>query len=333
MVLEEFDTDEKIDIVQNYIRTSLPKIVESIELRSGEKLEDFEKSYLFSDRHVSDTENFTFVHGERVVIKNISMHVKSEKVKTQNRFNLTTSETKFAQNNLIQTAVGLIFGEDQQLKISKENDKKHIEEATVINSKQRLLISIEKINNQYKTVRGLIEVIELFENNITIDVNDKGNLRARVQCVFCTKFLKVSKKQSSCTWVLSNLKRHIQNSCGATTNAETELDNHLVDRDMEAEPNVSKNNETKSSLLHLEIQPVMQNIDDLDNKSNDEFTSCVERLKTQLKLQRIKMINSVISNGETQKTCEIQINLRVSQIEVSEMVPDGNCLFSAISHQ
>lgn len=187
MVLADFDSDEKIDIVQNYIRSTLPQIVKSIEERSGQQLKDIEKTYLFSERHVSDPENFTFVHGERVVIKKISDHVKKEKSTQQNRFNVAKAEKRFKQSNSIQTTVGLIFSDKQLcLTLPTNSDKKHLDKA-VIDSKKRLLISIEKLNTKYKLVYGLSDVPELSEDNITIDVNRKGNVRSIVQCVFCKK--------------------------------------------------------------------------------------------------------------------------------------------------
>lgn len=289
-----------------------------MEKRSGKHLSDLEKSLLFSGRHVSDPENFTFVYGERVVIKNISDHVKKV-LKRQNRFDSAPPERYFKQINLIQTVVGLIFGQDQSLKMSTESFS-HKDKA-VIADRKSLLASIEKLNIKYKSVNGLIDVPKISEENITIDRNNKGNIVASVKCVFCTKSVKVSKKQSSCTWVLSNMKRHIEKSCKILQNAPTELDNPLADQDMKPETN---------ALVKLEIEPVIQNIEE---KLNDEFTSYMENLRTQLKLQKIKMISSVIINGETQRTCEIYLDSKESNIEVSETAPDGNCPFSAISHQ
>lgn len=335
MVLADFDTDPKIDIVQNYIRTTLPKIVKSIEERSGQQLSDIGKTYLFSERHVSDPENFTFVHGERVVIKKISEHVKREKSTQQNRFNVATAEKRFEQTSLIETAVGLIFSDQQLcLTLPTNSDKKHLDEA-VIDSKKRLLISIEKVNSEYKLLYGLNDVSELSEDNIRIEVNGKGNIRSIVQCVFCKKNVKLSSKQhqSSCTWVLSNLKRHIKSSCEIIRKACSESANKLSDNDMNPGTDDTENNGNKSVFVALEIQPVIQNIDEPNDKLNAEFTSYVDSLKTQVKPQRIKMISSVLSNGEREKTCEIQLDSKVSNIEVVEIARDGNCLFSAVSHQ
>lgn len=152
---------------------------------------------------------------------------------------------------------------------------------------------------------------------------------------FVKKTVKLSSKQhqSSCTWVLSNLKRHFKSSCEIIRKACTESNNELSDNDNNPGTNDTEINGNKSTLVALEIQPVIQNIDEPNDKLNAEFTSYVNSLQTQVKLQKIKMISSVISNGERQKTCEIQLDSKVLSIEVSEIARDGNCLFSAVSHQ
>lgn len=310
-------TEEVIDVVQNYIRTVLPQVVESTEKRTNEQLDDIQRSYLFSQRHVSDPKNFMFVHGERVVIKKISDHVKNEKSANPNKFKMAKPSKKFMPRNLRNTTIGLIFGDADELKFSKRQTIEDIDKSMMQTS---LINSVDKLINKYKPIFPLKDVPEVSENMFKISLSNRGTVVAKVQCVFCAKFVKVSSKQrkSSCSWVLSNLKRHFETICSKNTN--TKSNDQVLNHD-----------ETEYSLLGLEIQPVIN--DKSDDRPTNAFTSYVDSLRTQLKLQSVKMVSSAIGNGEMKKTCEIKLGSKASCIEICETSKDGNCLFSAICHQ
>lgn len=285
--------------MERYIRDGLPHVLEKIEKSKGQTLTPVEKSFIFGARYAEDERNFMLIPGDKIAIREIADYVGNNMLTDENHSAVKPHFRKknFKPKNTVMTIIGLLYGDP----LAWQESKKEVR--PIEDMKKRLLEAVSKLFSQLN--------IGVLENNpdsimemIHVEYNDSMDIKGSIKCIFCTKpfhvFCKQS-KSSTCTWVVSNFKRHII-SCSTPA---TIKDNA---------PMISQNNTT--------IEPVIES----------QTTTCdnTKILSAQMIVQTIKMLNSKTKYEETTSIFTIESN---DEITVCEMEKNGNCLFSAISHQ
>lgn len=155
-------------------------------------------------------------------------------------------------------------------------------------------------------------VSSLFKKDMVEVTYLNGAISGRVSCIICTELEHKEKKFYSQFWTgnkwcLSNFTNH-----------------HL----RKAHPIKKDTNQAReeTSLLELEIEPLIKNSTEFDMQFNN--------LRTQLQIHNIQMVNSAFQNKDEGTECEIQLSAdKFSKIELCRIPNDGNCLFGAFVHQ
>lgn len=288
--------DANLIAVETYIRDDLPKILENF-AKEERELSSREKSFFFSSKYVQNMADFKFMEGEKILIKEIVNHVKVKHSSPMlpSVVDASGKNVKNDMKGIVETSIGLIFGENLE-----ESHNKHR------STKEKLESLVAKMTESYKVKYP--SIVETHENRINLDTSSSDNIKAEVTCAFCKKDVNISCKKSG-TWILSNLKRH--------------MDSYCVVIKMEQEETKTIQNEIISSTEA--------------NNQDDTFIIQQNLFKTQLTLQSIKMCNTSIQNKEQEDDCECEINSKgskvIAQIKVAKIPPDGNCLIGAAVHQ
>lgn len=295
--------------MEYYIRNELPFVLETIEKSKGKKLNQIEKSFIFGMKYASNESSFMLVPGEEITIKNIAYYVRSKLATDENHFALNVDSRlgKFNPKDVVNTIIGLIYGDVKSWKksIRQESNARPVE--CVADLKQKLLDILLDLLRQQNYHPGSDSGIDTMDEIIDVDYKDLANIKGTIKCMLCSKPYSVFCKQSksSFSWIISNFKRHFQKCTKNVAAADT-------------------NSSHSSALVALTIEPISS------TNEEAEFTKYSKVLRSQLMIQGVKMVNSTSRNGEITKICVIDSG---DEINVCEMKADGNCLFFAISHQ
>lgn len=269
------------------------------------------------------------------------MNIKNKTNEEQLGEKFSVNLSKIASKNVAQTAMGLIYGD--------------INEMRKVKNKSNGTISIDLKSNLLKNARLLINnfrkssdknASDLKEDMIVIDANNPERVIASVHCVFCQKKIRIRFKRSlvSGSWILLNLKSHLTSCTNPIRNKNIIKG---CDSDVNRSYGFSEDDSSTSKientdcLLKVDIQPDPQIFQNRKNDNNDhnidktdEFTARLNFLETQMIVQNVRMANSIIQNAETEKDCDIILNSSaIDVVKVCKIAGDGNCLFSAASHQ
>lgn len=292
--------------MEYYIRYELPSVLEAIEISKGKKLNQIEKSFIFGMKYALNENGFMLVPGERITIKDIASHVNGKLATDENHFALNVDSRlgKFNPKDTVNTIIGLIYGDVKLWKKSRKESKACPVEC-VVDLKKKLLDILSELLRQQNYHPGS-DRIHTMDETIDVDCSDMSNIKGNIRCMLCSKPYSVfcKKSKSSFSWVISNFKRHFE-KCSKKVAAAV------------------ANSSEPNTLVALTIEPI-------PNTNEAEFTKYSNVLRSQLLVQCVKMKNSTSRNGEIAKICVIESG---DEISVCEMEADGNCLFSAISHQ
>lgn len=296
--------DADINAMENYIRDELPHVLKAIEVSEGIKLNIIEKSFIFGKKYASNEENFRLIPGERITIKNIAHHVKSKLAKNDNYFSSKSESKKFSPKNTVNTIIGLIYGEVESRKKSRKEFKTSSAEC-VVDSKQKLLNTLVDWFRQ-QNYHFTSDDDTVTTNDMTgLGDSDLENIRGSIKCILCSKSISVfcKRSQSSSSWTISNFTRHFQ-----------KCKKNFVEVDLDS----------SKSLVALTSGSIPT--------TNEEavFAEYSKIFESQLVVQSIKMMNSTKRNDEHTEICAIGSEDKISVCKIEK---DGNCLFSAISHQ
>lgn len=107
--------DEDIEAAVLYIRTQL------IANQNNQELSLTEKSFIFGKLYASNPSGFSFVHGEKMLIREIAVFVKvnADEEKEDGIDHIAPNSAKEIKMNLkkmVKTAVGLIYGDAIELR-------------------------------------------------------------------------------------------------------------------------------------------------------------------------------------------------------------------------
>lgn len=333
--------DEDIDAVQKYIRFQLRSILDSIAEQSNRELNYVEKSFIFGKFYALNPSKFSFVHGEKMLIEEIVTYIKNKTNEEQPDEISLVNLSKNTLKNVVQTAVGLIYGDINEMRKLKNKSSDTIS----IDLKSKLLKNAKLLTDKFRKNFDK-NASNLKEDMIAVDANDPERVIASVQCVFCQKKIRIRFKRSSVSgsWILSNLKSHLTSCTNPVRNKNTIKGcDSDVDQSYESSEDYSTTSKIKntSRLLKLDIQPdprisfsrTSDNTDDNIDQT-DDFTSHLNSLETQMIVQNVRMANSIIQNAETENDCDIILySSAIDVVKVCKIPGDGNCLFSAVSYQ
>lgn len=334
-------TDEDINIVEQYVRTQLPDILVSIALQNGVEPNIIEKSFFFSKKYGSDPSKFSFVHGEKMLIREIAAHVNSKmNVKRNdgtNYFALKPEDKliKFPSKTIVNTSVGLIYGDHASLKKSMS---KPVDQSPT-DLKSKLMKSAQALTKNYRK-GSLSNAPGLTDDMIHIDFKDMKNVKATVECIFCGHKCRVSlkKSQSAGSWTLSNLKTHYK-SCITKKHVKPVNRCQIVDDigmdDRDADLSDELTDDVCETTIELDIQADLRayNIE-MDDKQLEYYANLNDKLQTQMTVQNVKMNNAVYANAEMQVEIEIATDSSsFESINVCLADSDGNCMLTACCHQ
>lgn len=286
-----------------YIREQFPSVIKSKENLNGQKLNEGQKSFIFGEKYASNEENFMFVQGEQILIKEIATHVKGKLEAADNADYFSSKPSRrlknFKPKNTVNTAIGLIYCDAT----TKTGPAKKVTERAIVwpvdNLKQKLLETVLEYLSKSHLQYSSEDVSKL----MNVNSNDVPSINGSVICPLCSKnnqvYLKTS--QSSFSWVISNFKRHFSKCC------------------------LNGIDQAKKGLKSTSCIPT----DSIPEKS-EEFTNLTNILKSQITVQNIKIGNSIIINNENISTCKLESGHKIHAINLQR---DGNCLFSAAAHQ
>lgn len=333
--------DEDIDAVENYIRSQLPGILDSIAVQSNRELNYVEKSFIFGKFYALNPSKFSFVHGEKMLIEEIANYIKNKTNEEQPGDKCLEHPGKIASKYVVQTAVGSIYGNINEMRKVKNKSCGTIS----VDLKSKLLKKAQLLTKNFRKSSDK-NVPDLIEDMIAVDANDPERVIASVQCVFCQKKIRIRFKRSlaSGSWIISNLKSHLTSCTNPIRNkkfvrsCDSDVDKSYGSPE---DDSTTSDIENTNCLLKLDIQPDprishfrTKDYSDHNIGQTDEFTSQLNALETQMIVQNVRMANSITQNAETESDCDIMLDSStINVVKVCKITGDGNCLFGAISHQ
>lgn len=183
-----------IDNAEKYVRV-LPDILKN---KTGKKLTEVEKIFIFGKNHATDPATFRFTPGERILIRRISDHLKKNAL---DRFASQIGPENYSPDKTVLTSLGTIFGKEGDLELD-------ITAETPNNAKVTLLQRAKEKMKQFDAAAP-----ELTEEMVIAD-DSNSKIKGKVMCIYCNAYKSVSVKYSgtSYSWIMSNFTSHIQ-SC------------------------------------------------------------------------------------------------------------------------
>lgn len=232
----KFVTEEEIKYVENFIRTKLSAFLDDIERR--ESCGSIDKKHFFGKYYMTSPHTFEFTPGERLLIIQMSKHVKSildrndEPNSGIKYFKIDETDKKLRKNiyqgtEYYQHFCGRFFTLSNDLTfgtISKpisENRKDMIADTEKL--KSQLAADVQN----WLITKSTEEYSSSFEDSmISVESESNGKIIGKIVCVFC----KVSKKRinrirvslkcsdSRIYWILSNFDTHVGRCHAACSN-------------------------------------------------------------------------------------------------------------------
>lgn len=355
LIFKNIDAED-IMAVQNYVRTDLHEKV-----NNEENFDEAHKICLFGS-FAKNPPNFSFNRGELKLLTALIKYVKevvdspAENMNLK-KFNPKNSRKIMSNINhcLCSTPIGTIFGRQNLLaaRIQNVNDNMSRNVVKAEKSLDELKKElVQKVQNMFAAIDD-IQTHEDFSESLIQVMSDGTKIVATVRCIYCDessgkKTVKVFREMTSRSshWVISNLSTHLTRHHGLKKQKKnTELSCFQGDEQSTEHNDLLM----KESTLTLEIVPAGFSTDvktttKNDNTNSDEIQSddvykmpsddadLTDQLYTQMWTQNLRMENILVQNNE--KTFLFSSNLLNNEtIEACKIQPDGNCLFSALSHQ
>lgn len=315
--------------METFVKNDLEEIIESKAAENIQELEFIKP--LFFGLYASNPKKFSVIAGDRKMIKAIASFVKS-KLEVDNQFfqekNAAKKKTVLGRKGLVDSVIGAIFA-DAANQITAGTSK--LDPQVSDGWKQKLFEKAKALVDSFRASNPELNVKPFTINMIEVDLSKLDNIKASVQCVFCeTQRLSVhcrlaSSSSSSCTWVLANLNSHFKRCLKPKRiplETEDALDQyHLADNNLDS---------GGSHLVGLNIEVDLETVK-TENDLGSKLFSLEKTIKTQMTVQNILLDNAKVENDE--EHIFVQIKSPQETIETFRIEGDGNCLFSAISHQ
>lgn len=312
--------DEDINFAENFVKNEIIQYFESDDDEADLSEED--KQHFFGV-YTLNPKNFAFLRGERKLIKALSDHIKSIEAGPEGLTHFQLNENgidkiKISWKGTFESKIGMHFG----------FEKANVRPLKVI-AKTPEELKIDLFEKFQKFIhRYFVDMAsDLSPNLVEIKIVRDNNIEAKVQCVICHQLGQEKKCQIFCQksrnsqcWVFSNLKKH------------------MLSHD---EPR-NNNREVQNTVHHNESFSVVERGKYLEKEAIDTSSPCEEETRiqyddimfTQLSVQNLKMKNAICLHKDAKEDFSFNLSKDVAgTIKVAKMKPDGNCLFSALTHQ
>lgn len=286
---------------------------------------------IFGETFAVKPEIFEFRRGDIVFIKAIAAHVKQLVDGHGYLSGLRLFKEQRKKNDVMLKVIPNEKSKRKPLRegITFDASSEVIDSSAILLRKADLFEKVQKCFQSYG-----IDITMYSNSYVGLDKNSKIG---QVQCPICEtedgieqKVQRVYYSQTesrSSYWVLSNLSKHLEKK-------------HLLvaHRLNKRQKTVAKK---KSANKNVSIEIVKQELERDHNESSLQIIypevddSSVQSLYTQISDQMTQMVATVLVNGENQDEMEFRLlkDSPIHTLNVVETVPDGNCLFSALTHQ
>lgn len=333
---EQFIREKTLNIIHQSLHDSTTD--ENYEvLVDDEQMRDY-----FGDLYAQDSSSFKFEAGDVLLIKELVDHVKhiadrNGKNTGLGHFAKTKNSTRnvAAKKSRQHGKTAHLFPEKKKKKLAIQIDEKQLK--IELQQKAMACFNLHTAGTEHSQVNIEQVKVELLKKN----GNDVGD----VWCVLCAENKKPKRmfynsSQGNGCWVLSNLKKHLENVHGLYAQANT------ADLSMIAQNSVHNDVEnTNESGDDIEQENVDKNTP--ENADKNESVIIIsesrpnrlikhdnpEQLYKQISSQITAVTVAVLKNGDQVEKITFTLNKSPKNISVAKIAGDGSCLFGSLAHQ
>lgn len=344
--IEEAD----LDAIEEFVRGELLKLLLNKCSRDNTILGDDEMEFFFGV-YAGSTAEFKILRGERKLILYIVAELNEmydqkgpEGFKT---FFEAPSKCKIGKGDTNNFSVGLFFGTTCRKTVKTQHDPNEM-----------ISSLFSKLKPYLESITKIMPVRPISEDIIKI-VDFGSGIRADIICVFCTsndisvdeliKRHAVQFDKSSGKWNLSNYRKHVNkhsekrneiNHESSQSQNPTEPRDSTIDNSSKHEMPVESNT-SNSQLLQVDddielddsvilpLSAVTKNA----SQSNESKKDLKSIMYSQFSAQNVRLIEATLRNNEAKKDMVLKIDERFQNVEIVEIMGDGNCLFASLVHQ
>lgn len=311
--------EEDIDCIEVYARTELINLLNK---KAEEIAKELDKDLMmaFYGIYGVSPQNFQFVKGDRKLICKLASRVSDKLVENEDYFKekMLPKKRKFILNNTNESLFGLIYGSSSQ----RQNMLCDFRQE---DAKSKLFEQAKKLFDSHEEEMQIRNCSEFTTDMVDITIDENG-IKGNVLCAICRKqktkvHCRSNQGSKSFNWVISNIKTHITNCLKSKRLGED--NNNGLQRARSSNEDESSHGTTTVS---LDITPI----------SSDADQSYLESLlENQIAVQIVQMANTVHQCRDTQMTmtCNFGVKSRKSSIQICDVPSNGDCFFSAVSHQ
>lgn len=310
------------------MRDVLPKILDDKKDQSGETVE---MNLFYGDVYASTPNLFTFPSGDRLLIQEISEHVK----RIFEEKGLKGGVQHFTSVLKVNKQVRVMPNENIALSSFIRQD----EGAHSMDMKFQLHTTAVKVLKSFGLDADLVNSFD--DTMVFLKIDENNRYRGSVLCVICQnnnvrKEINLHCKygaQNRVYWVDANLKRHL-NSHFDPKSIKREKKNSLDD----------VNSATNPMDLDEEIEFEHENADEIELEDDDAHSRSLDlsiepadllenMVYEQISAQSLKMVESVLTYSEIEEQVSFKIAETEYHLQVASIEPDGSCLFRSLLHQ
>lgn len=356
LAFTEIDEND-IDYVENNIRIRWANATKNQQSNdntdnsiSNQNIDDF-----FGKNYVGRSSQFQFERGERVLIRQLVAHVKCVvKTKGYDRFKykvpkstLPKGTNKGRSRRKIDSQSILKINNDA-LQV-ENNTNNTIDETLHMKLKESLFKRVQVCLQQYSVDDFLLETLD---DNI-VEVFKKGaKTYGRIVCVIFReenakdqepKAVSYYESERSNYWVLSNFIEHLKKHGCKLQDGVKRKRLKLQKKDAPIKKNDSTLNAEENEIVEIVDVPIyIEAIDDdsvvivNEQISNGDVTSNKtdsSQLFNQLANHITEIVTENLTNGDVQEQMNFKLNKTQAYLTVTNIPPDGNCLFGSLVHQ
>lgn len=362
-----------ISSVEEYIKNhALNDVTKQLEESFGGHcefcLDDEQMIEIFGPRHASNPTEFRFELGDKALIRTLVSHVKqlvdgNGKLSGLARFEMPRKKTR--NKPLLSNAKPRSYN-----KRTKSTTEKSIEslQSELFERVQSCLKSFGIDTSNFSNEMINVEPNKTYGNVQCILCSQDSEVKPKPKRVYYHSGLK------SRYWVVENLKKHIHNvhQCFTTVSPQNrkpkkspkkmgtpkktkppKIKQESVDHSTPKPISIVQiNSDLDDSNVALSIiqskltsnasEPISVNDDDFDDEFDADFEADLSTNNNnpfsyleQFSHQTTKMVEAVLTNGDTQSSMNFQLknDKTVRQLSIVKIKQDGNCMFSSCAHQ
>lgn len=323
-MVESFIKDEMMTLVLQHTANTLNESDEhSFVEREDILFDDEQRIKYFGKLYAKQPEKFRFQPGDRILIKELVTFVgRVVDEKGLHTFKQKKTMEKAAKKNM------------------KKNSKPKHQSKTSTPHPSSTEINIEELKSnlihRLKVCLYSHRANHVFDLDLENDIHEdnvqvtmcNGDVNGAIRCIICDsenkpknepKHVHYSSGSDWPCWVLSNFTTHLRKKHG--------LKFHKIDTDLADKNGVLPEQNLDESVVCLNSSPQSA------SKSPKEVEAISSKFYTQLSGQIALMMTVVLKNSELEEQIYFKLTDSAQQLTIATIAKDGNCLFSALTHQ